>query len=1622
MLVTKSSACVAVLTLSVFFTAVKSQSIAAPAGSRVPAPRGELGRRPSDPQEVTAVGVPCPSKCLCFRTTVRCMFVQLTAIPVVSPETTILDLRFNKIRSIPPGSFRQLARLNTLLLNNNHITRLQSGAFDGLQRLRYLYLYKNRIRHIDRDVFHNLEELEQLYLHFNDITSFDAETFSSLPSLQRLFLHNNRLQRVPSGAFRNLQSLRRLRLDSNALVCDCQLLWLAQMVKEKQDRTLVAATCEAPNDLHGKSLSSITDTDFHCIGMPHIMEGPQDIEVSFGGTAAFTCKVDGDPVPEVVWLHNNEVIGEARPRYSVLNDGTLMIKNAQGGDAGFYECRAINEMGEVASRPAKISMTHQYRDNSPPVIIEEPQNLNATLGQRVELPCNVTGYPEPDVVWSKEGGFLQLSETTLVHVNNSLVFSSVQEHHQGVYTCQARNPLGQATAAAALRVTAPVRLTTAPVDQTVTLGHVAHFTCEAQGLPEPDVKWLRHGLVIAPSAGISIAIGGAALRVLQVQKADEGLYTCRADNGQTSAQSSAMLFVRESLPPVIMERPADQTAVAGAAEVRLRCAADGLPPPTVVWRKDGYLMSDSRHYRVERDGSLLVYNVSAGDAGDYECSAENALGRASARAALTVAESPDLGGVGDEFFRESFLEANAKVNRALNMTLHQLFDRDRPRQPLPHELLRLFRFPQTEAREIARAAEKVEQTLAIVHRHVEAGMQFNLTKFSYQDLLSPENLELLTNLSGCLGHRRTVSCNDMCFHLKYRTIDGTCNNLDNPTWGSSLTGFRRILPPIYENGFNSPVGWSKTKVYYGYFKPGPRLVSTRIMSNEAAAADDQCTHMLMQWGQFLDHDLDHALPSISTGSFIDGVECDRSCAYSAPCFPIEIPYDDPRVYRHRCMEFTRSSAVCGSGMTSVFFNTVQPREQINQLTSFIDASQVYGSSYGDTQNLRNFSENLGDLRIGISMPSGKPLMPFSAGAPIDCRRDTTESAIDCFLAGDVRANEQTALLAMHTVWFREHNRMAAELREINPHWDGDTVFHETRKILGAMMQHITYQHWLPHIIGPHHMQKLGRYSRYDTKLDPSISNVFATAALRFGHTLVNPVLERLNASFQPTRHGALPLHKAFFSPWRLVQEGGVDPLLRGLLATPVKLKRPGQFLNTELTEKLFQAAHEIALDLAAMNIQRGRDHALPGESRHFTDCQLPAAASFEDLRDVISDDDVREKLHELYGHPGNVDVWVGALLEDPVPGGRVGPLLACLLLEQFRRLRDGDRFWYEHPSVFKPEQLDQIRRTTLGRVLCDNGDDIKDVTSDVFLLPHLQTPAFVSCTQLPRIDLRFWAECCKDCRNAGYFNSLIRTPGLRLRRSLDDQSYVEEREDLRRSLHRSPYETTFPEDNFSTFESPISNASNSATIDRSIDVHHELFRDLKRNQNLEYGTKGLDQLLSTGKENNEKVELYQQFGFQTLQDKKSKLDLGKHSSFNKNRHDHHDAAITFTPHDPPLTAFNRPLNLANLVLPSDAVEERIEGVEAVVEKLSRSVQQLVLKIERLEQALSENNRPPHARTCVDGAGATRHLKETWYQDPCTKCVCRKRGMMCKVVSCNTALELSPSSAPRVTAPSRFPFV
>lgn len=907
-------------------------------------------------------------------------------------------------------------------------------------------------------------------------------------------------------------------------------------------------------------------------------------------------------------------------------------------------------------------------------------------------------------------------------------------------------------------------------------GQKAEFLCIAQGKPEPTLTWFRNTMSLPTDENIILSNNNQKLTIVAVTSDDEAIYHCRAENVEGFVESSAVLTVdaKEIIPPRIILKPEDTDAFKETS-VQLPCEVESEPPALIEWRKDGSRIVPDERVAISIIGSLIINNVSVTDTGRYECSVFNEHGRDTVSVFLTV---KDRVLPGDEYINIALTQATRDVDQAIERTMKSLFNSNSSKVNI-HDLYKMTRFPNAPAREVARSAEIYERTLDKLKEYIQAGQKVTSTEpFNYQNVLSNEHLDVIARLSGCVAHREKRDCSDMCYHSVYRSIDGSCNNFANPTWGASLTGFRRILYPIYENGFSQPVGWNKDIKYNGFSLPSARKVSSSIITTNEITQDIEITHMTMQWGQWLDHDLDHQLPSVSSQTW-DGVDCKKTCDYAAPCFPIDVPEDDPRINNRRCIDFVRTSAVCGSGMTSVLFGVLQPREQINQLTSFIDASQVYGFDKAVAEDLRDLTNDNGLLRVGATFPGRKPLLPTTGINGMDCRLNLEESTRKCFVAGDIRANEQIGLAAMHTIWMREHNRVALELKALNPFWDGDKVFQEARKVVGAEMQFITYEHWLPFILGPEGYKILGKYKEYDPHVNPSISNVFSTAALRFGHTLINPVLHRYDENFEPIPQGHLLLRHAFFAPWRLVDEGGVDPLLRGMYTTPAKLKTPTQNLNSELTEKLFYSVHAVALDLAAINIQRSRDHAIPPYTKWRQVCNMSEVEDFEDLAREISDKAVRDKLKELYGSVHNIDVWVGGVLEDQVEGGKIGPLFRCLLIEQFRRLRDGDRFWYENPSVFNPTQLRQIKETSLAKVLCDNGDNIDTISENVFLLPELQD-GLISCDDLPSIDFRYWADCdiCGDDNN-------ISREKRRARRNTEYEQEEYERESRFENLQES---------------------------------------------------------------------------------------------------------------------------------------------------------------------------------------------------------------------------------------------
>ena len=441
--------------------------------------------------------------------------------------------------------------------------------------------------------------------------------------------------------------------------------------------------------------------------------------------------------------------------------------------------------------------------------------------------------------------------------------------------------------------------------------------------------------------------------------------------------------------------------------------------------------------------------------------------------------------------------------------------------------------------------------------------------------------------------------------------------------------------------------------------------------------DRYLTDIFWIWGQFIDHDIDLTE---------NAVDEDGNALES---FPIAAPagdaFFDPAGTGEAVIDLNRSAYVDGEDGV---------REQINQITAFIDGSVIYGSDEERTAELRTFEGGLLKTSEGDLLPYNEAGLD-NAGGPFD----------SLFLAGDIRANENVALTAMHTIWVREHNRIATELAAENPDLTDEEIYQQARQIVAGELQAITFNEFLPALFGT---DAISEYAGYDSTVDPSIANEFSTAAYRFGHTLLSSELLRLDENGDVADEGNLALLNAFFNPGEL-EENGVDSILLG--ATVQVAQELDNEVVDDIRNFLFGAPGSGGFDLASLNIQRGRDHGLSDYNSTRVALGLAAVESFSE---ITSDPDVAAKLEQLYGTVDNIDLWVGGLAEDHLVGSSMGETFSTIIIDQFERLRDGDRFWYE--NVFSGDDLAEIDGTTLADVI-ERNTNISDLQETVFFAP-----------------------------------------------------------------------------------------------------------------------------------------------------------------------------------------------------------------------------------------------------------------------------------------------------------------
>ncbi|MEM9090856.1 MAG: peroxidase family protein [Cyanobacteria bacterium P01_F01_bin.53] len=487
-----------------------------------------------------------------------------------------------------------------------------------------------------------------------------------------------------------------------------------------------------------------------------------------------------------------------------------------------------------------------------------------------------------------------------------------------------------------------------------------------------------------------------------------------------------------------------------------------------------------------------------------------------------------------------------------------------------------------------------------------------------------------------------------------RTLDGSGNNLLNPTLGSLGQSLDRKGNANYGDGLSSIADG-----------PNPRAISNAVFSQPDSILNQRgLSDFNWAWGQFLSHDISHTLAPHDEFAMVP------------------VPAGDLSFIPGQAIPMTRSLYDETTGITT-------PRQQINNITPWIDGGNVYGgraNEIGSGIDRADWLRTGSDGKLEVSVIDGLSYLPVAsqkAGAP---EMDGGAVGIDeekMFVAGDVRANENAVLTSLHTLMVREHNRVVDEIADnygpylstLDADQKDEFLYQSAKKVVGAQIQAVTFNEYLP-ALGI----ALDDYAGYDDTVDPSVMNEFSTAAFRLGHSQISGQIKRVNPDGTTHEAGDLNLFEGFFDPDAFAATD-IDSIFRGL-ASNIQ-----QETDVKITDDLRNlsfgppAAGPImnGTDLASLNILRSRDHGLGTYNDTRAAYGLEA---FENFADITSDITTQQALASVYDSVDEIDLWVGMLVEDHLDNASVGELIQAAWADQFGRLRASDRFWYANDAAF----------------------------------------------------------------------------------------------------------------------------------------------------------------------------------------------------------------------------------------------------------------------------------------------------------------------------------------------------
>lgn len=579
---------------------------------------------------------------------------------------------------------------------------------------------------------------------------------------------------------------------------------------------------------------------------------------------------------------------------------------------------------------------------------------------------------------------------------------------------------------------------------------------------------------------------------------------------------------------------------------------------------------------------------------------------------------------------------------------------------------------------------------------------------------------------------------------EFRSADGSGNNLKDPAHGSAGQPLRRNLDGNFE--YRSELLTTIFDVNSGATlpsadpQPNPRAISNLLTASSNPPQNDRNNLLETFFGQFVNHDKEET-------------RANQTIFYTVPLDPSDVLYNaGPR-------------RVIFVGLTEPRDDGAE-RDAANFATSWLDLSTVYGSSDA-VMNGSSASERTG-LRSGVGglLKTGSytvfadqvPIATYTNELPslaqcTECRNDGAfiGPLANLVAAGDGRVAENVSLALMHTVYHREHNRLAGLLAEQYPNWDDEQLFQTARKLNIAQYQRTLFEEYLPEVVRG---LSIPKYTGYKKNTEAATSIEFATGAFRYGHsttapfTLLDANLDPVSFTVQAGVFGPFPftddklpfagqlggpftVHVAYQLAGGSVFANGPSNIMRGLVNTPVD--EPDIKINDVLRNIRAVGLFGNGVDLITSDIVRGRETGLPSyyalrkefyqgsrkrDLYKAKTCVEGATDSIGCFLEITADTEVATNMQTIYGKVTAIDGIIGLLAEDKENDSEYLPRTAAsILLDEYVRARDGDRFWYEQRSYLSAKEARILGTRTFGDIVRDNFLGVVVNSENVFVLP-----------------------------------------------------------------------------------------------------------------------------------------------------------------------------------------------------------------------------------------------------------------------------------------------------------------